>query len=361
MQFSAIQIATLLGGKIEGNPDAKVTEVAKIEDASAGSLCFISNPRYEEYLYETVASVVLVNDNLVLSKPTKATLIRVPDAYASFALLLEQYNEMVAANAPKGIEQPSFIAASARIGKDVYIGAFSYIADNAIIDDGTQIYPNCYIGKNVHINKRAKLFAGVKVYDDCIIGERSIIHSGTVIGGDGFGFAPQKDGTYKKIPQIGNVVIEEDVEIGANSTVDRATMGTTIIRRGVKLDNLIQVAHNVEIGESTVIAAQTGIAGSTKVGKNCMIGGQVGIIGHLHIADHTNINAQSGLSKSVESPNTVLNGTPAFDYKSTLKSQAIFRHLPEMQQRILQLEKLVAQLSGADKFINGTLNPEKLV
>lgn len=349
MQFSAIQIATLLGGKIEGNPDAKVTGVAKIEEAIEGCLCFISNPKYEEYLYATQASVVLVNDNFTLSKPTDATLIRVADAYASFALLLQTYNEMIAANAPKGIEQPSFIAASAKIGKNVYIGAFSYIADNAMIGDNAQIFPNCYVGRNVTIGNDVKLFSGVKVYDDCIIGARSIMHSGTVIGGDGFGFAPQGDGTYKKIPQIGNVVIEEDVEIGANSTVDRATMGTTIIRKGVKLDNLIMVAHNVEIGDHTVIAAQTGIAGSTKIGKNCMIGGQVGIIGHLHIADKTNINAQSGLSKSVEATNTVLNGTPAFDYKSALKSQAIFRHLPEMQQRIFQLEKLVAQLTGADQ------------
>lgn len=351
MQFSAIQIATLLGGKIEGNPETKVTGVAKIEEAVPGSLCFISNPRYEEFIYETKASVVLVNDNLILHKPAKPTLIRVPDAYASFALLLEKYNEMIAASAPKGIEQPCFIAPTAQIGKNVYIGAFSYIADNAVIGDNTQIYPNCYVGKNVRIEESVKLFAGVKVYDDCLIGARTIIHSGTVVGGDGFGFAPQPDGSYKKIPQIGNVIIEEDVEIGANSTVDRATMGTTIIKKGVKLDNLIQIAHNVEIGESTVIAAQTGIAGSTKIGKNCMIGGQVGIIGHLHIADKTNINAQSGLSKSVNTPNTVLNGTPAFDYKSTLKSQAIFRHLPEMQQKIQELEKLVATLS--ETILNG--------
>lgn len=345
MQFSAVQIATLLGGKIEGNPDAKVTGVTKIEEAITGSLCFISNPKYEEYLYNTSASVVLVNDSLTLNKETKATLIRVPDAYASFALLLQKYNDMIAAQTPKGIEQPSFIAPSAKIGKDVYIGAFSYIAENVTIGDGAKIYPNSYIGRGVEIGNDVHLFSGVRVYDECIIGARSIIHSGTVVGGDGFGFAPQPDGTYQKIPQIGNVIIEEDVEIGANSTIDRATMGHTIIRKGVKLDNLIQIAHNVEIDESTVIAAQTGIAGSSKIGKYCMIGGQVGIIGHIHVADRTNINAQSGVSKSVETPNTVLNGTPAFDYKSVLKSQAIFRHLPEMQQRISQLEKIVAQLT----------------
>lgn len=345
MEFTAKQIAALLGGKTEGNPEARVTEVAKIEDAKEGALCFISNPKYIDYLYCTKASVILVNDNLVLQKPTAATLIRVADAYASFALLLQKYTEMIAANAPKGIEEPCFIAPTAQIGKDVYIGAFSYIGEHAVIGDHTLIYPNSYIGKNVRIGNSVKIFAGVKVYEDCLVGNNSIIHSGTVIGGDGFGFAPQNDGSYKKIPQIGNVVIEEDVEIGANSTVDRATMGSTIIRKGVKLDNLIQVAHNVEIDESTVIAAQTGIAGSTKIGKRCMIGGQVGIIGHLHIADFTNINAQSGVSKSVEHPHTVLNGSPAYDYKSVLKSQAIFRHLPEMQQKIQELEKLVMQLT----------------
>lgn len=346
MQFNATQIAALLGGTIEGDKEAIVKDVAKIEEAGPASLCFISNPKYEDYLYTTGASIVLVNDTLVLQKPTRATLIRVPDAYAAFAQLLQHYNEMIAASAPKGIEQPSFVAGSATLGKNVYVGAFSYISENTTLEDHVQVFPNCFIGKNVHIGAHVKLYPGVKVYDDCTIGAGSIIHAGAVIGGDGFGFAPQPDGTYKKIPQIGNVIIEEEVEIGANCTVDRATMGTTIIRKGVKLDNLIMIAHNVEIGENTVIAAQTGIAGSTKIGRNCMIGGQVGIIGHLHIASNTNINAQSGLSKSVETPNTVLNGTPAFDYKSTLKSQAIFRHLPEMQQKLQQLEKTVARLSG---------------
>lgn len=348
MQFSAIQIANLLGGQIEGKPDTKVTGVSKIEEAEEGSLCFISNPKYEEYLYSTKASVVLINESLQLSKHTHATLIRVPDAYASFALLLQKYTEMVASQSPKGIEQPSFIATTATIGKDVYIGAFTYIADNVVIADGAKIYPNCYVGKDVLIGKDVQLYPGVRIYEQCKIGDRCVIHAGTVIGCDGFGFAPQTDGTYSKIPQIGNVVIEEDVEIGSNCSIDRATMGTTTIKKGVKLDNLIQIAHNVEIGENTVIAAQTGIAGSTKIGQNCMIGGQVGIIGHIQIANRTNINAQSGVSKTVEQPNTVLNGTPAFDYKSVLKSQAIFRHLPEMNQKILQLEKLVAQLQASN-------------
>lgn len=358
MQFSAIQIATLIGGTIEGKPDTKVTGVAKIEEAVKGSLCFISNPKYEEYIYNTSAAVIIVNNSLKLQKATSATLIRVPDAYASFALLLQKYNEMVAAQTPKGIEQPSFIAPSAVIGKDVYIGAFAYIGEGVSIEDGAQIYPNCYVGRGAKIGKNVSLFSGVKVYSDCVIGDRSIIHSGTVIGSDGFGFAPQPDGSYQKIPQIGNVIIEEDVEIGANSTIDRATMGTTLIRKGVKLDNLIQIAHNVEVGESTVIAAQTGIAGSSKIGKYCMIGGQVGIVGHIHLADRTNINAQSGVSKNVETPNTVLNGTPAFDYKSVLKSQAIFRHLPELQQRIVQLEKMLAQLSEINLEKNGINNLE---
>lgn len=347
MQFSAIQIATLLNGKIEGNPDASVTHVAKIEEAKAGSLCFISNPKYEEYLYTTEASVVIVNDNLQLSRAITPTLVRVADAYGSFALLLERYNEMMKQNHKTGIEQPSFIATTAVIGKDVYIGAFSYIGENSRIGDGAQVYPGCYIGNGVCIGNQTILFAGVKIYDECTVGDKSIIHSGTVIGGDGFGFAPQKDGSYKKIPQIGNVIIEDDVEIGANTTIDRATMGSTIVKKGVKLDNLIQIAHNVEISENTVIAAQTGVSGSTKIGRNCVIGGQVGIVGHIQLADNTSINAQSGISKSVETSGITLNGTPAFEYKTSLKSQAIFRHLPEIQQRIQKLEAMVAQLTEA--------------
>lgn len=355
MQFSAIQIAALLNGKVEGNPDAKVTQLAKIEEAGEGSLCFLSNPKYEDYLYDTKASVVIVNDNLHLTRPIAATLIRVENAYGSFALLLEKYAGMMAQNTRTGIEQPSFIAASAMLGKDIYVGAFSYIGEGARIGDGVKIYPGSYIGNNVSIGNHTHIFAGVKIYDECVIGTNSIIHSGTVVGGDGFGFAPQQNGAYKKIPQIGNVVIEDNVEIGANTTIDRATMGSTIVKSGVKLDNLIQIAHNVEISENTVIAAQTGISGSTKIGKNCVIGGQVGIVGHIHLSDNTSINAQSGISKSVEAPNTVLNGSPAFDYKTSLKSQAIFRNLPELQQRIQKLEELVAQLSGQLSTDNNTI------
>jgi UDP-3-O-[3-hydroxymyristoyl] glucosamine N-acyltransferase len=345
MQFNAIQIATLLGGKIEGSPDAKVTHVAKIEEATEGAICFVANPKYEDYIYSTKASVVLVNDSLQLNGTVSPTLIKVPDAYISFALLLEKYTEMMTQNERKGIEQPSFVAPSATIGKDVYIGAFSYIGENSKIADGVRIYPGSYVGRNVTIGECTKIFAGVKIYDDCIIGNHTIIHSGTIVGGDGFGFAPQSNGEYKKIPQIGNVIIEDHVEIGANTTIDRATMGSTIVKSGVKLDNLIQIAHNVEIHENTVIAAQTGVSGSTKIGKNCLIGGQVGIVGHIHLADGTQINAQSGISKSIETQNLVLNGSPAFDYKTSLKSQAIFRHLPEMQQRIQKLEDLVSKLT----------------
>ncbi len=346
MQFTAQQIATLIQGKLEGNPDAKVSDVAKIEEAEDGSLCFISNPKYEEYLYTSKASVVIVNDSLELTKPVAPTLIRVKDAYSGFALVLEKYNEMVAGRGKTGIEQPSYVAPTATLAADVYVGAFSYIGERAVIGKGVKIYPGCYIGNNVVIGDNAKIYSGVKIYDECHLGCNVVIHSGTVLGGDGFGFAPLDDGSYKKIPQLGNVIIEDDVEIGANTTVDRATMGSTIIRKGVKLDNLIQVAHNVEIGENTVIAAQTGISGSTKVGRNCLIGGQVGIVGHIHIADGTKVNAQSGISKSVINMNTTINGTPAFDYKSSLKSQAIFRNLPELQHRLQKLEEMVQELNA---------------
>ncbi len=346
MQFTAQQIATLLQGKLEGDPDAKVTEVSKIEDAVEGSLSFIANPKYEEYIYTSAATIVIVNESLELARPVTPTLIRVADAYSSFAFLLEKYREIISGSGKTGVEQPSYISASAKVATDVYIGAFSYIGDNVVIESGVKIYPGCYIGNNVVVREQSKIYSGVKIYDECRIGCRVVIHSGTVIGGDGFGFAPLNDGSYKKIPQIGNVIIEDDVEIGSNTTIDRATMGSTVIRKGVKLDNLIQVAHNVEIGENTVIAAQTGISGSTKIGKNCSIGGQVGIVGHIHIADGTKINAQSGLSKSVTNTNITLNGTPAFEYKSSLKSQAIFRNLPELQQRLQKLEETVQELTA---------------
>lgn len=339
MQFTAAQIAALIGARVEGDPQVSISDIAKIEEGRAGALSFMANPKYEPYLYETQASIVIVNEALQLERPVKATLLRVPDAYAAFALLLEKYNEfLTAGTARKGIEQPSFVSESAQLGTDVYIGAFAYIGHKAILGDRVQIYPGAYIGDGVTIGNGSVIHAGVKIYHQCQLGQQVIVHANTVIGADGFGFAPQADGSYKKVPQLGRVVIEDHVEIGANTTIDRATMGATRICRGVKLDNLIQIAHNVEIGEDTVIAAQTGISGSTKIGKRCMIGGQVGIVGHIQIADNTRINAQSGLSKSITQPGTAVNGTPAFDYKSCLKSQAIFRNLPDWVQKIRQLE-----------------------
>jgi len=342
MQFSALQLATMLDGKLEGNPEVKVSNIAKIEEAGEGMLSFIANPKYEEFIYTTQASILIVNENLVIDRPIQSTLIRVKDAYSSFALLLEKYEQM--AGNKSGIQQPSFVPKSVKLGENVFIGAFAYLGENVVLGNNVKIYPGVYLGDNVIVNNDATLYPGVKVYANCIVGNRVILHAGCVIGGDGFGFAPQPDGSYKKVPQIGNVVIHDDVEIGANTTIDRATMGSTVIRQGVKMDNLIQVAHNVDIGLNTVIAAQTGVSGSTKIGQNCIIGGQVGMVGHIQIADGTKINAQSGLSKSITSPNTSLTGSPAYDYKSSLKSQAIFRNLPDLEKRVKELEDMVKQL-----------------
>ncbi len=347
MHFTASQIAAHIGGRIEGSPDAKVSSVGKIEEAGEGQLSFIANPKYEEYLYTTRATILIVNEDLQVNGAVTPTLIRVQNAYNGFASLLQLYNRMMSGKKKQGIEQPAHVCDSAKLGKDVYIGAFSYIGENVTIGEGVQVYPGCYIGDGVTVGEGSRLFAGVKIYEDCILGKNVTIHSGTVIGADGFGFAPQADGSYKKVPQIGHVVIEDDVEIGSNTTIDRATMGATVIRKGVKLDNLIQVAHNVEIGTNTAIAAQTGISGSTKIGRGCVIGGQVGMVGHIRIADGTRINAQSGISKNVEAPNTALAGSPAFDYRSSLKSQAIYRNLPELTARVAQLEEELKTLSEA--------------
>lgn len=320
----------------------KVSNIAKIEEAGEGMLSFIANPKYEEFIYTTKASILIVNESLVIERPIHSTLIRVKDAYSSFALLLEKYRYLTGNKS--GIQQPSHIPQSVKMGQNVFVGAFAYLGENVVLGNNVKIYPGVYLGENVIVNDDAVLYPGVKVYDNCIVGSRTILHAGCVIGGDGFGFAPQPDGSYKKVPQIGNVVIHDDVEIGANTTIDRATMGSTIIRQGVKLDNLIQVAHNVDIGLNTVIAAQTGVSGSTKIGQNCVIGGQVGMVGHIHIADGTKINAQSGLSKSITVPNSSLTGSPAYDYKSSLKSQAIFRNLPDLEKRVKELEEMVKQL-----------------
>lgn len=341
MQFTAAQIARLINGTVEGNPDEAIFTISKIEEAQTGSMAFIANPKYESFLYTTKASIVLVNESLKAEKPPATTLIRVPDAYAAFAKLMDIYQQMTLPKAKKGIEQPSFIHPSACLGKDVYIGAFAYIGENVSIGDGVQIYPQTYVGDHVQIDSGTIIHAGARIYHHCKIGKNVMIHSGTVIGSDGFGFAPQADGSFKKVPQLGNVIIEDEVEIGANTTIDRATMGSTHIHARVKLDNLIQIAHNVVIGENTAIAAQTGISGSTKIGRNCIMGGQVGTVGHIRIADGTRINAKSGISKSVKEPNTSLSGAPAFDYKDWSKSKIITRNLPELAKKINALEEKI--------------------
>ena len=339
MQFSAHQIATLVKGSLEGNPDVMVGQLAKIEDASTGSLSFLSNPKYEQYLYTTKASVIIVNDELKLERPVAATIVRVKNAYSAFSTLLELYNKMRLDKT--GIEERAFIDASASVGDDAYVGAFAYIGRGAVIGNRCKIYPNVYIGDNVKIGDDTTLFPGVSVYIDCVVGNRVIIHSGTVVGSDGFGFAPQEDGTYNKISQIGNVIIEDDVEIGANAVIDRATMGSTIIRQGVKLDNLIQIAHNVEIGQHTVIAAQSGISGSTKIGRNAVIGGQVGIVGHISIANGSQIQAQSGINRTIAEEGKRWSGTPAAPYNAQMRSQVVYSRLPELERRLEELEQLL--------------------
>ena len=343
MTFTAAQIALLINGQITGNPDAQVGSFGKIEEAQQGQLAFLANPKYEDYLYSTAASVIIINNSQELKQPVSATLISVPDAYSAFATLLAKYQEMETQQM-QGIQQPSYIHASVQKGENVFVGAFSYISEQVILGNQVKIFPQAFIGRNVRIGNNTVIHSGVKIYNDCVIGSNTVIHAGAVIGGDGFGFAPQPDGSYKKVPQIGNVVIEDNVEIGANTTIDRATIGSTIIRKGAKLDNLIQIAHNVEVGNSTVVAAQAGVSGSTKIGSNVMIGGQAGIVGHILIADGSRINAQSGVSKSLKTPNAAVTGSPAFDYTSALRSQALSRRLPELEKRIAELELLVQKL-----------------
>jgi UDP-3-O-[3-hydroxymyristoyl] glucosamine N-acyltransferase len=342
MQFTASQIALLINGKIEGDANASVNSFGKIEEATTGQLAFLANPKYEDHLYSTQASVIIVNESLQLKQHVGSTLIRVPDAYSAFATLLSKYQEMMTQQM-NGIQQPCYIAKTASYGENVFVGAFAYLGENVNIGNNTKIFPGVFIGDNVKIGSGTIIHPGVKIYKDCIVGDRVTIHAGTVIGSDGFGFAPQADGSFKKVPQIGNVIIENEVEIGANTTIDRATIGSTIIKAGAKLDNLIQVAHNVEIGNSTVIAAQAGISGSTKIGKGAMIGGQAGVVGHLQIGDGAKINAQSGVSKSIEAGKAVT-GSPAHDYTAALRSQAISRNLPELEKRVKELEALVKEL-----------------
>ena len=348
MQFTAAQIAMMINGKVEGNADAAVGSFGKIEEAQAGQLSFLANPKYEEYLYSTRASIIIINEAQELKQPIGATLIRVPDAYSAFATLLDKYQQ-IQRQQLSGIQQPVYIAATAKTGDNVFIGAFAYLGENVVLGNGVKVYPNVFLGDNVTVGDHTILHPGVRVYHDCVIGKHVTIHAGTVIGSDGFGFAPQADGSLKKVPQIGNVIIEDHVEIGANATIDRATIGSTLIRSGAKLDNLLQIAHNVEVGNNSVIAAQTGISGSTKVGKNVMIGGQVGIVGHLKIADGAKINAQSGVSKSIKTPNTAVTGSPAFEYTAALRSQVASRNLPELEKRVAELEKLLKELTTSNK------------
>ena len=343
MEFTAAMIAMMINGTIEGNADIAVASFGKIEDAVAGQLAFLANPKYEEFLYTTQASIIILSNTQELKNPINATIIRVPDAYSAFATLLDRYQQ-IQTQQLAGIQQPVYIDAKAKIGDQVFIGAFVYIGEGAIIGNGVKIFPHTYIGNHVIVADNTIIHPGVKIYHHCIIGKNVIIHAGTVIGGDGFGFAPQADGSFKKVPQIGNVIIEDNVEIGSNTTVDRATIGSTLIKSGAKLDNLLQIAHNVEVGNNSVIAAQSGISGSTKIGNNVMIGGQVGIVGHLLIADGTKINAQSGVSKSIKIANTAVTGSPAFDYNASLRSQAMLRRLPDLEKRIKELEKMVNEL-----------------
>lgn len=344
MQFSAAQIAQIVEGTIEGDESAKVSSFGKIEEAKKGQLTFLANPKYEEFLYSTQADIIIINKTLELKNPVTATLIRVVDAYSAFALLLDHYQN-IRTQQLSGIQDPVYLHPTAKVGNNVFLGAMSYVGENVIIADNVKIFPQVYLGNNVTVANNSILHSGVKIYHDCVIGKNVVIHAGTVIGSDGFGYAPKKDGTFQKVPQIGNVVIEDFVEIGANTTIDRATIGSTFIRSGVKLDNLLQIAHNVDIGSNTVIAAQTGISGSTKIGKNVMIGGQVGVVGHIQIADGSKINAQSGVSKSIKTPNTAVTGSPAFDYTAALRSQALARNLPMLEKRIQELEKLVLEFS----------------
>jgi UDP-3-O-[3-hydroxymyristoyl] glucosamine N-acyltransferase len=346
MEFTVQQVAGLLNGEIEGDSRRIIKGLAKIQEATATDIVFLANMLYEPYAYTTEAAAIIVNKDFVPKKEINATLIRVEDAYVAFSQLLSEYQKMMQAAGVKiGIEQPSYIAPSAQIGSDVYVGAFAYIGHGVKIGRNVKIYPQVHIGDNTVIGDNTTIYAGAKIYHNCTIGNNCTIHSGAVIGSDGFGFAPQADGTYVAVPQVGSVVIEDNVDIGANTVIDRATMGETIIHSGVKLDNLIQVAHNVKIGKNTVIAALTGISGSTEIGESCMIAGQVGFAGHIKVANRTNIGAQAGIIKSIKEENQVLVGSPVIDVKDYMRSFAVFKKLPEMVKRLEAIEKTIANKS----------------
>lgn len=339
MEFSAEQIAGLLNGEIIGNPQVKVSKLSKIEEGEPQSISFLANMAYEQYLYTTDASIVIINRDLKLQKPVKdtCTLIKVENAYECFAKLLETYQQMKGSKT--GIEQPSFISETAKLGENCYVGAFTYIGENVTIGNNVKIYPNTYVGDNTTIGDNTILFSGVKLMEETVVGKNCIFHAGVVIGSDGFGFVPDENNVYSKVPQIGNVVIEDDVEIGGNTVIDRATMGSTVIKKGVKLDNLVQIAHNVVIGENSVIAGQAGIAGSAKIGKNCMMGGQVGVAGHLTIADDVKIAAQSGVGASIKEKGAIVQGSPAFSIGEYRRSYVGFKKLPEILHQLNEISK----------------------
>jgi UDP-3-O-[3-hydroxymyristoyl] glucosamine N-acyltransferase len=338
MEFTARQIAEFIGGKIEGNEDVAISQVVKIDEESDGGLSFLANPKYEQFIYTTGADIVIVGTDFTAEKELKPTLIRVEEPYLAIATLLDMYNKMKLDKT--GVSELAFVDDSAELGEDVYIGEFAFIGKNAVLGKGVKIYPNAYVGDHSRIGDGSTVFSGARLYHDTVLGNNCTIHSGVIIGSDGFGFAPDENGEYVKVAQTGNVLIEDNVEIGSNTTIDRATIGSTIIRKGVKLDNLIQVAHNVEIGENTVIAAQTGISGSTKIGKNCMIGGQVGIVGHIRIGDNVKIQAQSGIPSNVKDGEVIM-GSPAINLRQYMKSYIHFKNLQEIVDRIEELEKKI--------------------
>ncbi len=346
MEFTAKAIAEFLTGEVVGNPEVKVNNIAKIEEAIPGTLAFLANPKYNKYLYTTEASIVLINKDFVIEENIKATLIKVENAYESFAKLLE----LVEQSRPvkQGISSLAFIEKSAKIGDGVYIAPFAYIGENCVIEDNAKLFPHVFIDDNVTVKKNSTINSGVKIYHECVIGENCIIHAGTVIGSDGFGFAPDENNVYRKIPQLGNVIIEDNVEVGSNSTIDRATMGSTVIKKGAKLDNLIQIAHNVQIGENTVMAAQSGIAGSTKIGKNCQFGGQSAVAPHVQIADGVKVVPQSGIPNNIKEENSVVMGTPAFNIRDYQRSFIVYKQLPDLYKRVKELEKELEKLKGSE-------------
>lgn len=344
MEFSAIQIATLLSGKVEGNEQATVSNVSKIEEGKKGTLSFLANPKYTPFIYDTQASIVIVNNDFVAEKPLTTTLIRVPDAYSAFAQLLEIYQQYK--NDKKGVSSLAFVSPTAAYGQDVYLGEFAFVGENVKIGSRVKVYPQVYIGDDCLVGDDTVLYPGVKLYAGTVVGKSCVLHAGAVVGSDGFGFAPQSDNQYSKVPQIGNVIIEDFVEIGSNTTIDRATLGSTIIRRGVKLDNLIQIAHNVEIGENTVMAAQGGVSGSTKIGRDCMFGGQIGLAGHITIADGFKLAAQSGVASNIRKENEIFMGSPAFSANEYKRVYYHFRKLDQLAKRVQELEQKLTEQAG---------------